>query len=101
VHAEALIISIFAYNGLSRFYKQANTIQANKNSMQHAVFKGVTPEQKHLKTNRIFETVTTKLQYTQTMSNFSEKKGIGLSEGRQKLVIYRYHANVSGSHHIS
>jgi hypothetical protein len=40
----ALVISICAYNGLSRFYRSANTIQANKISMQHVGFKGVTHE---------------------------------------------------------
>jgi hypothetical protein len=49
----------------------------------------------------MFKTITTEVRYTETMPNFTEKKkGIDLREGRQKLVIYRYHANVSQTHHI-
>jgi hypothetical protein len=43
----------------------------------------------------MFETVTTKVLYTQTMS-----KSIGLHEGRQKLVIYRHRSNVAEINHI-
>jgi hypothetical protein len=65
--------------------------------MQSAGFTGFTPEQKHLKTNRMFEMVTKKkVQYnTHKQWAILLKKGIGLYEGGQKLVIYRYHANVS------